>query len=184
MSTVNLARKYATAFLNQHGSLLSLADCATFVNAQEFIKKHPHFLFLLQLPVLPKNIQQKNLDEFFAKTSLNVELKQLCNLLIDHKRLALLPELLSALKRLYLERNNIMEFTISSSHALTAQQLEDIITYLHAQTGKKIIYNNYVDKNLIAGIRLQNNTYLWEFSIERQLREINQPLKYRGMYGY
>ena len=71
-----------------------------------------------------------------------------------------------------ISRNKIARVKISSSHDITQQDLDAIERFLVNQTGLSIIYTYAIDKKLIAGIRLQSNTLLWECSINKQLTQI------------
>jgi F0F1-type ATP synthase delta subunit len=77
---------------------------------------------------------------------------------------------------LYLERQHIVSFTITSSHLLPESAVLSIQRFLARNTGKTIIYTCIVDPTLIAGVRLVNTTLFWEHSVAKQLRDAQNIL--------
>jgi len=67
-----------------------------------------------------------------------------------------------------------MIFNITSSHHLDISDLEIIEKFLAFKTGKKIISHHNLNKKLIAGIRLESNTLLWEYSIYKQCETLRK----------
>ena len=69
-----------------------------------------------------------------------------------------------------MEQQNIASFTIESAHPLSAEQEREVADLLAQLTGKTIIYEYMINKDLIAGLRLHSANYLWERSLEQYLR--------------
>lgn len=72
----------------------------------------------------------------------------------------------------YREHKGLLEVTCRTAVPLTDEQVAAIHEFLHEKTGKKIILIMVIDSSLLAGIRLQSETFLWEYSIGRQLQAL------------
>lgn len=82
----------------------------------------------------------------------------------------LFPRVVSNFFRLYRERHAVILCKIMSSHELSDDQKQVVEGFLHRQTQRKIVYTAAVDRELIAGIRIQGESFLWEQSVAHRLR--------------
>lgn len=169
---MKIIRKYAVAYLHVFGDDFTQADMVQCRRAAEFLKAHRRALFLLKVPLISLEIKKEGLKDFVKKFELPHSMMALVNLLLEHKRAFLLANILLAIIDIYKETNHIHLVTVSSSIALDAQQQKAIEQFLGAQVSGTLLYSYDVDKKLIAGIRLQSDTVLWERSINKRLREI------------
>ena len=175
INEVILSRKYATAFLNLFIDKLSITDYDTIVRTAAFLKEEPTLVSYFKLPRVGA-VKKKVIAALFEEFKLPPTLKKLTDLLVQDQRLFLLPQVLKSMVQLYRQRKGIMAFEVTSSYTLTQKQLETIKDLLAAKTRKHIEYEYKVDNELIAGIRLQSDTVLWEYSIARQLAEAQRLL--------
>ncbi|MCX5922718.1 MAG: ATP synthase F1 subunit delta [Candidatus Dependentiae bacterium] len=171
-----VSKRYATAFLNVFGDSISYADMQNVCAASEFFYQHKNLLFFLTWPVIDTGLKVRALNEALQKFSLGKPFDRLIDLLATHKRTYLIHATLKALCALYKQRNRIMDVAITSSNTLREQDLKALQEFLVNITGQSIIYTYKIDKNLIAGIRLQSDTVLWEYSIRKHLAHMKLPL--------
>ncbi len=97
---------------------------------------------------------------------------RLIHLLIQDRRVVLLADILHKLSALYRDRHGIGHVLITSSHILNNEQLSGIKRFLARKTGLDIIYTHRVDRKLIAGIRLQGDSFVWEYSVRKSLNNL------------
>lgn len=171
-----IAKKYANAFLNVFIDQLSSQTMQQVCLLGDFLVRNHLLLSFLQWPVLSGEVKIKALQDLVHQFSLGKPFERLIILLADQKRLYLIADVLKHICSLHAERRNILHFTIESSHDLTTDECLVIAQFLANITGASIIYDYKVDKNLIAGIRLQSNTHLWQYSIRTQLDTMKLPL--------
>ncbi|MDR3551351.1 MAG: ATP synthase F1 subunit delta [Candidatus Babeliales bacterium] len=171
-----ITKKYANAFLNVFIDQISSQTMQQVCLLGDFLVSNHLLLSFLQWPVLSSEVKIKALKELMHKFSLGSPFERLIILLADQKRSYLIGDVLKHICALYAERKNILNFTIESSHDLTADECLVIAQFLANITGASIIYDYKVNKNLIAGIRLQSDTYLWQYSIRTQLDTMKLPL--------
>lgn len=172
-----IARKYAKAFLNSFINKISLEEFEAIKKLKEFFTKHKKTLFFLSIPNINSEQKYTLLVELFKKFETSPHLNSLIKLLLEHKRIFLIKDVLEHILILYKKLKNIMLFDISSSHQLDKSSLEIIEKFLAAQTGKSIISQHKIDKDLVAGIRLKSESLLWEYSIQKQCEALRQQFK-------
>lgn len=169
-----LAKKYACAFLNIFSDQLQIDDAEQCDAAAKFLQQHHDFFSLVQAPFISKSKQVETLKKLFDRYKLPAVFQKLSNLLLTTNRIFLLIDVLQAVAHEYRKRNNYELFAIESSHELSAQDRAVLVEYLTLATRKKIIPEYILNKDLIAGVRLQSATLLWEHSIEQQLHIIKR----------
>ena len=167
-----LARRYATALLRVCGEQFSQDDCVAMQRAQMFFRSHAPALYFLSLPDLVSQEKKEIVQKLFEMVQLPCCFYDLALLLSRHKRLNLIAQVLAFTLKLYKEQHGIMDFRIESSASLDEAQLQTIQEFLAQKAAKSINYTQGVDKKLIAGIRLQSDTLLWEYSVRKKLRAI------------
>ncbi len=168
--SVHTAKKYAQAFLNVFADEISTADFEKICSFAQFLAKHRRALFFFGLPHISFDEKVNIIDWLIKQFNLPHELKKLLILLIESGKAQLMHEVIHQVCEHYQMLNHIEPFEISSSHELKPAQLEEIKMLLERATKNMVHYSYHVDKDLIAGMRAQSSTKLWEYSIEKQLR--------------
>ncbi|MGB8366998.1 MAG: F0F1 ATP synthase subunit delta, partial [Candidatus Babeliales bacterium] len=97
--------------------------------------------------------------------------QKLLELLLNDNRAFLICDVLYYVCLLYRQYKNITKFAMISSHLLSEEDKKIIKHFLMQMTEQDIMYTTKIDKKLIAGIRLQSDTLLWEYSIRQRLAE-------------
>jgi F0F1-type ATP synthase delta subunit len=169
-----LAKKYATAFLNCYEKTVSLHDFCSLVNGVEALKQYHRMFTLLDISYISKTSREKALDAILKKTKIPRVIDPLLQLLTDHQRLSLFPLVIWYVTVVYGQRHALLLVTLRSSLALTQEYTDILKGFLSKQTGCHIIATPLVDSALIAGIRMESSTYLWEHSIAQRLRFLRQ----------
>ncbi|MCL5436795.1 MAG: ATP synthase F1 subunit delta [Candidatus Dependentiae bacterium] len=108
----------------------------------------------------------------FALDALRVDL--MVKLLVERGRISIFPEVMRHVFAIYKRQHQMLFCTLKTSHELTADQKEAIITHIEHTSGKQVLFSASVDRGLIAGIRVEGDEMVWESSVARQLRAIEQ----------
>lgn len=169
-----VSRKYAKAFLNLYEDQISVEDFTGIKKLEIFFRDHKKVIYFLSIPNILPETKEKLLGELFQKFNIKTLLNPLVHLLSKSKRLSLIDDILKHIRLLYKERKGIMRFSITSSHEISNQDLEIIENFLAYKSNKTIISTYKVDKKLVAGIRLQSDTLLWEYSIYKQCETLRK----------
>lgn len=175
-----LVRTYAQAYINAFGDELSLDDIAAIKKAQSFLVKNKTIRALLKFPETKRAAKLNFFMEFCNQFGLVPSLYKLMNLLVEHKRSFLIAPALRLVSSLYEEQYGVLSFSIVSSHSLDTTTLQRVEKFLETKTGKRIVYTHKVDKKLIAGMRLQSSSLLWEYSVAKKLTSITNYLSAEG----
>ncbi len=173
-STMILARRYATAFLNVYSQHLTEESCLRMKKSTQSLQADTKWQVFFDFSTLDST-QQKNLLTILLKHyGLPDFLFSLGELLCTHHRMSLFPTILDVICKLFFVRHNITSFKITSAPGLTNDDIETLTAFLHKKSGKEIRHICTIDNQLIAGIRAQSSTSLWEHSVAKKLREARQ----------
>ena len=167
-----LTRRYATALLRVCGDKFTQDDLGAMHRAADFFRTHSSALYFLGLPDLDVREKKVIVQKLFEIVKLPDCFRNLVHLLGQHKRMKLVAPVLDATLRLYQEQHGITDVHIESSAPLDEAQLQTIQAFLADTTAKTINYTYDINPELIAGIRLQSDTLLWEYSARKKLRAI------------
>ncbi len=169
---MNLSYKYAEAFLNVYNDRLKFEDIEHINKAIQFLQEHPRALFLLQVPVIKQQLREKGLASLCKRFEFIAPIQELVMLLLNHKRIYLLPSVLKAIVDCYQKRHTIEKIVIKSSIPLPQKYRQTVEQFIDRHIAGTKQYRYEIDPTLIAGIRIQSDTVLWEYSMNKRLRDI------------
>lgn len=175
-SQSELSKKYATAYLQIHEKNYTYDDMHTMWRAAQFLSEHHNLLFYLSLSLVDKESKQRFVTIFIEKFHLKDSLKSLFTLLIKHKNIFLAAYILQDMYGLYKKRNNISNLQITAASELSSEDIKFLKDFFAKKSGSLLVVQHYVDPSLVAGVRLQTETLLWEHSIAKQLRKLKQDV--------
>jgi len=173
-----LAKKYAAAYLRCYRDELSDEKLERLAFFERFLATHKGVLLSLTIPTLTIEAQTHILQKMADHFHVTEGLQKLIALLIRHKRLVLLRFVLRLVHDLYYQGKGIIFFTISSSHALSAEEKQQLLAFTHSIMGSSIQVRAIfaVEPEMIAGIRIKSDIYLWERSINKLLHQVQQTM--------
>ncbi len=95
-------------------------------------------------------------------------------LLEEKKRLALLPEIVSAFSEMYDRERGILRVRLTSAQPLAEDQVSRIVARLRQQHGKDIRPTLRVDAALLGGFVVQVGDQVRDLSLETQLQRLQR----------
>ncbi|MCK4762497.1 MAG: ATP synthase F1 subunit delta [Candidatus Aminicenantes bacterium] len=116
-------------------------------------------------------IESINKEVGFSEKTFNLLLT-----MTDQNRLAILDLIILELEELWFERNNIEKLKVYSAVALNEKLEKKLTKKLEKSFGKQILLEKEVDKSLIAGIKIQQGSIFYDFSISGNLRKLKDAL--------
>lgn len=172
-----LARRYARAYLSLYQDLTpeNYQGC---YKAAALFKQKPDIGFLLDLSLIARDVKVKELELIIKACGLPASCNAIGALLIDHHRASLLGELFVQLAQLYKQQAGIDTCTVKSSTVLSTQEKKDIEQALERKTEQALTFVYSIDPGLIAGMRCQTSSFLWEHSVEQVVRRLENSLKH------
>jgi len=175
-----IAKKYAKAYLNVYQETITSEDLDNICSARSFLKQRNNFILLLCSVGVNRDETTQMLDKFCKHFNFKESLYKLVDVLKRHKHLVYLLEVLQDICALYKGRKKILELLIKTTVELDQQEIEKIEAFVESQTNEHVISSVQIDKDLIAGIRLQSNFYLWDHSIAGRLKVLQHKLSVEG----
>jgi ATP synthase F1 delta subunit len=136
------------------------------------------------IPFIPIDKRLASLKTVMHRYALPTPVHNLIVLMVQKNRTTLVADTLAYIKKYYDDANQIVHCSIVSSQPLSCHDVDSLRHFLHHYTKKEVTYDLVVDKRLIAGIRIISDTFLWEFSLEKQLRNMSlSPIAARNAHG-
>lgn len=169
---VACARKYAKAFLNVWPEVINLQLLGQLTDFAYTLQKERRRFFFLYMPHRKNAVKVERIAQFCDQLGLPWQFQRLVSLLLADKLLFLLPEVIKNMCELYMRQHNILSVKIKSSVSLDKAECDLLTQFLARKTGASVQYRDYVDRSLIAGIRIESGRVLWEHSARKQLRSI------------
>lgn len=166
-----LAKRYALALLHVSGDQLSYDDCIALNKAALLLRQHHNWLVFFETPDMTDKQREHMVIMLQERLHVPFACERMVHLLLMHRRMRLLPDVFECVAQLYFMMHKVELFTISSALEMTAVQIETIRAFLAHMTGKKIMYTYRVEASLIAGVRAQSHTALWEYSLTKKIRD-------------
>jgi F-type H+-transporting ATPase subunit delta len=166
----DLARKYAIAFVNVYDQKIPESLYDEIKNLASELYQRKNLLISLTVPGISYETKYHALKRLLPASYFN----SLIQLLLQDNRIIILPEVLDYIAQEYYKRHTIIVCTITSSHVLDQSAVDAIVHFLTVQTESVIKYTLIIDHNLIAGIRVQSDQFVWEYSIRKQLQCVKQ----------
>ncbi len=171
-----LSRKYATAFLNIFKKDIKPDFIVKLSELSEFLKSHKQSEVYLRMSTIPNKKKREVLLKLFAGFELdNTVLEKLLDVLLVKNRVQIISHVLAQVIIIYNKKNKIAEAQFRYSHELDNATKKAIENSFQEKLGLSIHYKYILDKSLIAGVRLNTDAALWEYSVRQQL----EPLKRR-----
>ena len=178
-----LSFRYAYAFLNVFLDKISINDAREIYDIHKSFMQNKKLTFFLEIQSITIEKKVELISKLFSKNKAIEPLKQLLTLLLEQKRGVLFVICLKYIWWLFQERTNTLFFNITSSDQLSRSEQQNIKDFLEHISRKKVVYELNQDKSLIAGIRMQSDQLLWEYSVKKLLRSIDQEFKVRKVDG-
>lgn len=170
----NIAKKYAQAFISVFPKAFVFSDIKHIEIAQKFLQTHKKTLFFLQLPQFDYGRRKSMVIDLIDYFSLPQDFISVILLLIEHNRSFYIPDVLRWITKIYKDHLNSVEFSIQTPQEVDKNYIESIKQFLAHLTNKKIIGIPSINPYLIAGLRLQSNEHLWEYSIRKHIKALQQ----------
>lgn len=167
-----VSRKYAQAFLRVFGNKITTDDVRALEYSSVFFQENSDKFFYLYLSSISSEIKRDLMMQVCSPFGLKTILQPLVGILAQHGRLTLLGTVLQQIIVVYKEQHDIIDARFISVHPLQADEQIVMKKFFEHITGKTVQAQLVIDPRLIAGVRLQGDTVVWEHSVAKQLRSI------------
>ena len=181
MKTLSVSHKYAQALFNIYGSDISREDIQAIREMRVYLGTHRRIAFFLNIAAIPDDIKEQGLSMLCERFGAYKTCKELIELLKKHNRLVLFAEILYSLEGIYLEQEHFMPVKVTSPVPLLQNDRKILEQFLTIELQGTVECDYQIDKQLIAGIRVQSRYHLWEHSVLQRLRTMQHVMNYHKL---
>lgn len=132
------------------------------------IEENDDLLIMLKSPIIKSKVKKSALTEIFHKNVNSITLGVI-NLLIENKRLALLPLVVKEYTVIYEFLKGIEVAHVISAVPLTKELEKKLLNKLKGIVGKEITLKNKVDPSIVGGFILRVGDKQYDSSISNRL---------------
>lgn len=185
--TSAVASRYARAFVDvvmAPGSSLQPADAAAQLRAIEsLLQESGDLRHALGSPAVRAAQKRAVVDRFSKELALSPLTRNFLFVLIDHRRIGILPEVREAVETEIDQRLGFVRAEILSAQPLERQQASALETSLAQLTGKQIHAHFQVDPSLLGGVVARIGSTVYDGSLRGQLERMRRQIAQQTAAG-
>ena len=174
--TITIARPYAEAVFGLADAAGTLENWSQMLARAADIARNPDMLETMGNPRLTAD-QLCGLFASLVGEALFAESQNFIRVLIENRRLPLLPEIREIFEALKNEREGVVEANIVSAFPLDAASLDGLVADLQKRFGRSIQPSVSVDPELIGGVCVQVGDEVIDGSVRGKLSAMVAALK-------
>jgi F-type H+-transporting ATPase subunit delta len=168
------ARAYAevtvTHKLNPEKTVAEFQQMADVVNSSRELRN------VLQNPAVSREQKLKLLDSIIQHIGATKMLRNFLAVLIDHRRIGNIGDLLEQFKRELDRRMGIADAKVSSVRELSSAEKKSLEQQLAALTGKVVRATYSQDADLLGGVLVRVGSTIYDGSVHGRLQRMRQEL--------
>ena len=127
-------------------------------------------------PAIPANQKHKLLDALGQRVQLSRPVRNFLAVLIDHRRIGELPEIVKLFEREINARLGFDEAEIVSARPLGNSERIELEAQIQRVAGKKVRATYATDARLLGGVIVKIGSTIYDGSVRGQLRKIKEQL--------
>ncbi|WP_102401442.1 F0F1 ATP synthase subunit delta [Haloimpatiens massiliensis] len=139
----------------------------------DLIKNNQEFLQVIKHPEITTSKKKKIFINVF-KGKIDEDLLSFLLILIEKDRILYLEEKLKEMKKIHLEKNNILLAEITTAIPLNDHERTKLIDKLKKMYSKDIILKEIVDKKIIGGVHVKVGDDVIDGTIKTKINEIRR----------
>ena len=130
----------------------------------------------LASPAVPREAKHGAIEKITSRIGTGKIIRNFLFVIADHRRMHLLPEIVSAFEEVIRQRQGVAEAEISSAIELSAAQKKRFAQILERLTGKKIQAKFSLDPALVGGAVVRVGDTIYDGSVRNSLNEMRARL--------
>lgn len=176
MSKVDLSKRYAKSLFaiskesNSQEKIFDQLKVINFVMGKKEVKE------FINNPNVSLLIKKQAINKIFTDTNFSSELGSFFNLLLDRKRMSLLPEIVKIFETIVDEDNGVTRGFVTSAKPLSKESLASLESKITQVLKKKIVLSASEDPLMIAGVIAKVGGWTFDDSLDTQLKKLNEKL--------
>lgn len=139
----------------------------------ELINKDESFLQIVRHPHLSTAKKKQMFSDIF-KGKINDDIFSFLLVLLEKNRILELNAQLEEMKKIHLEKNNVLSVFVKTVISLDDEQKESLVKNLEKKYNKKILLYEEIDKSIIGGVFLRVGDDIVDGTIKSKYEEIRK----------
>jgi len=173
----NISKRYARAFFEiAEGEKKLEQYYAELKQFSSIVGENKDLGGFLANPVFDQESKKKVLGQIISRLSLSKMTINFLNLLIDKKRIDVLPDIETCYRQLMDETLRKVRVTLKTAFPLSGDMQNYIVSNLKKMTGQEVEVTVEDDKGLLGGIVIGVGDTLYDGSIKNQLNNMRNLL--------
>lgn len=140
------------------------------------LKSSPELNNALTSPAVPPARKRAVVTRIAGFLALSKIIQNFLFVLIDHRRIALLSDIIASFETIVDERLGFARADVTSARDLTPEQRTELTAELERLTGKRIRMRFTVDESLIGGAVARIGSTVYDGSVRGQLQSLGRRL--------
>jgi F-type H+-transporting ATPase subunit delta len=177
VSAERVAQRYARAIFDlgvDGGNLPALVD--DFRRLAELCAQSPELDRLMGSPLVGEEARVATMDELADKVGISPLAKNALGVLTRRRRVFALPAIATELDRLADEKSGVARVIVISAERLPDSYRERLVEELASMTGKKVVLEQKLDPDLLAGVVVRIGDRVIDGSARTRLSELRSQL--------
>lgn len=172
-----LSNRYAKAIFDAAKSSKKLDEVAKDLSSiAELIASNSELESMLASGAIVKEKMKEIFSSVCDKVKVNEITRNALLVIAENKRGSIIPQIAAKFNALILADKNTVKAEVFSAKALNDNELKQVADTLSKSTGKTVIANNKVQKDIIGGLRVQMGSTLFDDSVATKLERLKQSL--------
>ncbi len=180
MTLSAVAARYANALadvVTQGDASLRPKDAVSELSAfEDALKASPDLREVLVTPAIPIGRKRAVIGRLADLLKLSRVTRNFLFVLMDHRRIPLVSEILAAFEQIVDERMGFARADVQSARELTGAQRAALTAQLERLTGKRIRARYAIDESLIGGAVTRIGSRIYDGSVRGQLETLERRL--------
>lgn len=142
----------------------------------DLMKTSPEFAYIVRNPLITDEEKKAVFSAIKSQGEISGTLFNFLSLLIEKKRLFLLPEIDAEIKGFILKENGEVEAEAVFASEPDSAVKAELEKKLSSITGKKVLLKEVVDPSVIGGVKVRLGSILYDATIRGQLDRLKAAL--------
>ncbi len=142
----------------------------------DLVSGSPDLRHVWENPAIPADQKRRLLDAIVAREGTVKAIRNFMAVLIDHHRIAALPEIAKQVELEMDRRLGLAEAQVTSARELSAEERNELESQMERLTGKKVRAHYATDAKLLGGAVVRLGSTIYDGSVRGQLEKMKERL--------
>lgn len=175
VKNINIAKKYATALFEITEDNKAEVVMQNLIFIDETLRTNEQLFSFFNNPIITRDDKKDVAQKIFA-IHIEKDVLDLLFVLIDNARIDAFNEIVNQYSSQFNIKENIIKPNIISAVELTEEQKQKVIAKLQNKLNKQIIPNYIIDENIIAGMIIEIDDKVIDFSLKEKFEQVQKQL--------